>query len=410
MNGSENMDIFVARQPILTRDEELFGYELLYRNSQQNSFTEMDGDAATTDLLLNSFLGIGNENLSRGKILFINFTKNLLLKRIPSLLSPDKIVIEILEDVQADPDIIAAVEDFKAQGYTIALDDYVPTETNKNLLPYADILKIDFLHTSKEDRTLIRKIAKLYNLQLLAEKIETREDFEIARGEGFKYFQGYFFSKPVIISSTDIPFYSHGYARILNELSSIEPNIDKISSLIEADLSLSYKLLKIVNTTGYYTKVKITSIKQAIVHLGLNELIRWITIITLKVQQEKTSKAEELLVRSLIRGKFAEQFGEILLGAPRKAECFMLGMFSLLDAILQRPMDIILKTLPLSDEVKNALLKQESELTIMIDLIEGVEQANWELLNSYNFAPSEVAACYESAIQWTNGIADSLQE
>ncbi|MCT8140463.1 EAL domain-containing protein [Anaerobacillus sp. CMMVII] len=406
------MDIFVARQPILTKEENVIGYELLYRNSEQNYFSEIDGDVATTDVLLNSFLGIGNEQLSSGKKLFINFTRNLLLKKVPTLFSPEKIIIEVLEDIEGDEEIIAKIAELKKLGYTIALDDYLLKESNINLLPYADIIKIDFLTTTKKQRQSIGKIAKLYKAKLLAEKIETREDFEVALEEGFEYFQGYFFSKPMVVSTTDIPFQAYGHFKILKELNKPEPDIDKIVSLIEYDLSLSYKILKIVNTLAYYTKVKITSIKQAIIILGLNELVRWFTIISLKEQQSKTPLAKEILAQSLIRGKFAEQFGSKLFGDRRKAECFMLGMFSLLDAILQRPMENVLETLPLSDAVKNALVKETSELRVIIEVIEAIEKADWEKLNAHleGSSPTEIASYYEKSISWTNEIIDNLNE
>lgn len=406
------MDIFVARQPILTKEEDVIGYELLYRNSQKNSFTKINGDNATTEVLLNSFLGIGNEKLSKGKKLFINFTKNLLLKRVPCLFSPEKIIIEILEEVDGDEEVIAAIAELKSLGYTIALDDFLLKNSNKGLLPYVDIIKVDFLKTSSKQRKSIEKIAKFYKAHLLAEKIETRETFEIAVKEGYKYFQGYFFSKPTIVTTTDIPFQSFEYIKILNELNSEEPDIDKISKLIEYDLSLSYKILKIVNTTSYYTRVKITSIKQAIVILGLNELIRWLTIISLKEQQPSSPAAEEIFSQSLIRGKFAEQIGLKLFGAKRKAECFLLGMFSLLDAILHQPMAKVLETLPLSDSVKRALLKEESELLVIINVLESIERADWEKLNSSfnDFEPSEITAYYSQALHWTNEIFGDLYE
>ncbi|MFN7252368.1 MAG: EAL and HDOD domain-containing protein [Anaerobacillus sp.] len=406
------MDIFVARQPILTRDEDIIGYELLYRNSKKNAFTEIDGDVATTELLFNSFIGFESEKLSKGKKLFINFTRNLLLKKVPCLFSPDNIIIEILEDVEGDAEVIAVVAELKTLGYTIALDDFLLNDLNKSLLPYADIIKVDFLLSSKKQREAINKIAKYYNAKLLAEKVETRADFEIALNEGYDFFQGYFFSKPIIVSTTDIPFHSYGYIRILNELTSDEPDINKITSLIEHDLPLSYKILKIVNNAAYATRVKVTSIKQAIVIIGLNELMRWLTIISLKEQQLNSTLAEEIISQSLFRGKFTELLGVKLYGENRKAECFMLGMFSLLDTILQRPMETILKTLPLSTTVKSALLKEENELRTLIDIVEATEQANWEKLNSYsnNFTPSDLTTCYNHALNWANEITNLNQD
>ncbi len=406
------MEIFVARQPILTKEENIIGYELFYRNSMQNSFTEINGDVATTELLLNSFLGIGNEKLSKGKKLFINFTRNLLVKRVPCLFPPEKIIIEILEDVKGDEEIITVIKEFKQLGYTIALDDFLLNEDNINLFPYADIIKVDFLNTTRKQRNTITNIAKLYNCRLLAEKVETRVDYENAIKEGFLYFQGYFFSKPKIFSSTDIPFQTSEYFRILHELSHPEPDIERIASVIETDLSLSYKILKIINTAAYYTRVKITSIKQAIVILGLNELIKWLTIISLKEQQPLSCIGEELLSQALIRAKFAEQLGSVLFGTYRRSECFMLGMFSLLDTLLKIPMKNVLESIPISDCLKNGLLKKDSELTIILEIIEAIEKVDWETLNSYTaiVSPPDLTAYYVEALKWSWEITNDLKE
>ncbi|OIJ22237.1 hypothetical protein BKP45_06225 [Anaerobacillus alkalidiazotrophicus] len=400
------MEIFVARQPILTKTEEVIGYELLYRNSHNNTFTKIDGDGATIELLLNSFIGIGNKKISSGKKLFINFTRNLLIKRVPLLLSPEKIIIEILEDVEGDAEIIDAISEFKQLGYTIALDDFLLKDINKSLITYADIIKVDFRQTSYAQRKIIQNIAQFNNITLLAEKVETRAEFNRALKEGYALFQGYFFSKPVILSTQDVPFYTNDYLDLLYELHSPEPCIDNLTAIIECDLSLSYKILKIVNTMDYYTRIKITSIKQAILTLGINELINLIAIISLSKQIDSSAVSNELLLRSLTRAKLCESLGDMLFGTKKKSECFMLGMFSLLDVILKQPLEKTLEALPLSDDIKYALLGYQSPYKLLLDLIVAIEKADWNQLKL--IAPKNLSKHYEDAILWATKINSNI--
>lgn len=406
------MDIFVARQPILSRSEDIIGYELLYRNSQDNVFSEIDGDVATIELLLNSFVSIGNEKLSDGKKLFINFTRNLLLKRVPCLFSPEKIVIEVLENVTGDQEMIDIILEFKQLGYTIALDDFTPYALTKGLVPHADIIKVDFLQSTSIQRKAIQNIAKSFQIKLLAEKVETREDYTLALKEGYDYYQGYFFSKPVIITSREVPLYSNDYLQILTELNDPECSINKIARLIECDLSLSYRLLKIVNTMAYYTRVKVTSIKQAILILGLNELVKILTIISLREQQVKTSISKEILLRSVVRASFAEQIGASLYGRDKSSECFLLGMFSLLDTILQQPMEIVLEPLPLSDDLKKALLGSNSKYNDLLRIVTAGEKGDWDTLQKLapTIASINLSTCYENAIKWASDINFHLDD
>ncbi|RXJ02607.1 EAL domain-containing protein [Anaerobacillus alkaliphilus] len=406
------MEIFVARQPILTSTEDVVGYELLYRNSHKNMFTAIDGNLATIELLINSFVSIGKEKLSSGKKLYINFTRNLLLKRVPCLFSPDKIVIEILEDVAGDAEIIEVIKEMKQMGYTFALDDYTPNEYNKSLLPYTDILKVDFLKTSVIQRKVIHMIAKEHGIKLLAEKVESRNDFEQAIRDGYDYYQGYFFSRPIIIASRDIPFYPKDYLSILTELYRPEPNIDIVVKLIECDLSISYRILKIVNTMAYFTRVKVTSIRQAVLILGLNELIKLLTLISLKEKQGSSVVSHEIVLRSMVRAKFAEQLGNKLFQVETNSECFMLGLFSLIDTILQQPMDEVLKALPFSEELKQTLIGQETKFTTLLQLVIAGENADWDTLQKLApvVDPINISACYENAIHWATKISTQLDE
>ena len=234
------MEVFVARQPIFNAKEDIISYELLYRNNNENVFPNINGDQATTDVLINSFLNIGINELSNGKPCFINFTENLLHLRLPTYFQPDDIVVEILENVIPNTKIIDICKELKQLGYKIALDDFIYNDDNPHFyeyIQYADIIKVDMLQTPPATLTKIEAIARVLNIKLLAEKVETRGEYEVLKQKGYDFFQGYFFSKPVIVSAHDIPTYFHSYIDIIKNLSMTEPNIDVIASLIERDLS-----------------------------------------------------------------------------------------------------------------------------------------------------------------------------
>ncbi|WP_277987835.1 EAL domain-containing protein [Metabacillus sp. cB07] len=239
------MKVFVARQPIFDKKGQNVAYELLYRNGDKsNTFPNIDGDEATTDVIVNSFINIGLEELSQGKKCFINFTESLLQMKLPSYFNPSSIVVEILEDVPVTEELVSICRDLKKQGYTIALDDFNVVQNNlllNRLLAYIDIIKVDLLQTSPAARKEIIERYKPFGVSFLAEKVETHDEYEQAVRDGYDYFQGYFFSKPVVLSSYDIPIYIQAYLQILHELSKTEPDIDTITEQIEQDLSLSYK-------------------------------------------------------------------------------------------------------------------------------------------------------------------------
>ncbi|WP_445491117.1 EAL and HDOD domain-containing protein [Niallia sp. 03133] len=216
------MEVFVARQPLFNRMEEVYGYEILYRNNQINSFPNVDGDHATADVVINSFLNIGIEKLSQGKPCFINFTENLLELKLPIYFQPRDIVIEILETVEPSQKIINICKELKELGYKIALDDYIFDKDNLyayDLLMQADIVKIDFMNTAEKTRTELEVMLQPFDIIKVAEKLETKAEYEKAKRLGYELFQGYFFSKPSIISTHDVPTYFHTYVNIIKFIS-----------------------------------------------------------------------------------------------------------------------------------------------------------------------------------------------
>ncbi|MCM3005293.1 EAL and HDOD domain-containing protein [Priestia koreensis] len=406
------MEVFVARQPIFSLSKDVVAYELLYRQSQENRFLGIDGDKATADVLVNSFLNIGIEKLSEGKPCFINFTDKLLIQRFPIYFNPNHIVIEILETVKPTEEIIATCKELKQLGYRIALDDYDFLENNIDsykLLPYADIIKVDFLNTTVAQRKRMFESIRAYPIKWLAEKIEDKETFQQAVKEGFTYFQGYLLSKPKVIKAHDVPAYFRTYYELIHHLSKKEPQIDHISQIIEQDLSLSYKLLKLINSPAYRRRPAIKSIRHAIVLLGLNELQKWVYVLMIREQQSmKKEIPEEIFKICLTRAKMCESIADKIGQKHNESSFFLAGMFSLMDVILQIPMEQVLLDLPILEELKHALRGGDNLLKQVLDLSLSIEQALWTQLSNHasklSIEESDVFHAYVESIEWANDL------
>ncbi len=413
------MEVFVARQPIFNKNEDVFGYELLYRSSQEvNAFPNIDGDQATSELIINSFLNIGIERLSNGKPCFINFTENLLKLRLPTYFRPLDIVVEILESVVPNKEIIGICRELKGQGYLIALDDFVLDEMNpytNELLKFIDFVKVDFILTPIEMREKIETLSKLLQIKLVAEKVETREVFEDAKKRGYHFFQGYFFSKPTIISTRDVPTYFHSYYEMIQNLSMSDPSIERITELIEKDISLSYKLLKLINSPAYRPKQKINSIRQAIVLLGLIELQKWIYVLAVRESKiEKKHISQEIIFISLTRAKMCEELERIRCKTTPSSSYFMTGMFSMMDTILSISMETILKDLPLADEICEALIGKQNRIKEVLDLALAVEKAEWAVISEkckdLNINEKDLFKVYAESLNWANDLVLNEKE
>lgn len=281
------MEVFVGRQPIFNRHEEIVAYELLYRNNYTNQFPNIDADTATVELLINSFLSIGIKEVANGKPSFINFTETLIMQESVDFIEHGQIVIEILEDIPITMALIERLKQLKKAGNKIALDDFVVNEEvliYDELFQHIDYIKIDFLHTGENERAAIENTikTKFPHIKLLAEKVETREQYEMAKESGYFLFQGYFFEKPQILTARDIPANLFQYFQIISLLRDDEANIDELANNIEREISLSYRLLKLINGSSRRSKTKVRSIKQAILLLGLTELRRWIYLLAMR--------------------------------------------------------------------------------------------------------------------------------
>jgi c-di-GMP-related signal transduction protein len=409
MNSGEILEIFVGRQPIFSRQKKVIGYELLYRNSDMNVYNAVDGDAASSEVMRHSLLTFGLGKLTFHKKAFINFTYNLLMSDLADYLPKEDIVIEILESVFWSQEVINRCKELKKKGFTIAVDDVTDDTLPEELLPFIDIIKIDFLNASEENKRLLARKYKTYSLLLLAEKVEDQQEFENAHLWGYDLFQGYYFSKPKIISDIDVPTFHRQYIHILNELNKEESNIDNIASLIEKDVFISYKLLRLVNTVGFSNGVKVQSIKQAILLMGLKELRKWITLLmmTSTVKDEVTKEAFHL---SLIRAKVAETIAKKT--GKNASEYYLFGLFSVIDAILKKPIPVILQELPLSSFIKKGLQGEEDDLQSLLHLFQDLEKGAKKLTYIEDcfigITNEDLVRIYVKAIEWTNEVSANL--
>ena len=370
------MDVYIARQPIFDNHMNLYGYELLYRQSDKNYFVEIDDDKATTELIYNSFLVVGLNDLTDGTKAFINFSKDLINSQVPYLLPKDRVVFEILERQEATQETIDTCDKMRALGYELALDDFVMEDSFLPLIDKVDIIKVEYPSVSLSDqRNFIQKLRSKSKVKFLAEKIETREDYQRAVEIGYDYFQGYFFSKPAMVNSKEIASLNLNLFSILEELKKPEPSYPEISEIIQRDLGLTYKLLKLANSAYMGARNNIKSIPQALTYIGIKELHQWVSLMMLKELQNVENA--EMIKLSLIRGKLMELIAAEFDCSNDISEYFFTGMFSFIDVLMNQPMDKLLEGLPFSNDVKQALLGEENALRQLLNSIINCESANW---------------------------------
>lgn len=407
------MDVFVARQAIFNNELKVIGYELLYRDSDANFFnTSITSNVATAILLMNTYFHFGIDNLVGDTTAFINFDAHLIKSEIPQLLSAKNVVIEVLEEIEPDPEILEKFRQLRRDGYTIAIDDYIIDYPHKEILSFCQIMKIDFLENTKEE---IQQILYKYKKQgklFLAEKVETIEMYEWAKEQGFDYFQGYFFSKPVMIKSEELNVSSSQYVRLIQALYEKEPDYNKISHIIEIDVILTYKLLLVVNSS-FSLGAQITSIHHALSILGIDAFTKWLSLAM--IQNLGAASNSEIVKIAMIRSKMLEKMAsQSTLLKGREDELSLMGILSVLDVLLHEPMEDILKKLPLSQEVKKTFLRQESLYLYPYELCLAYERGDFGKAEDYTDIVDchikELANNYIESVKWSEDLFKYMQD
>jgi c-di-GMP-related signal transduction protein len=408
------LDVYVARQAIFDRARRVHGYELLFRaNGVQNEFDGTDPSSATAQVLANSLLAIGLENLVGEKLAFVNFDRELLLKDWHALLPRKGAVVEVLETVEPDAEVVAACRKLREQGYQIALDDFVLRDGWEPLLSVANVLKIEIRSLPECEHEELVRSCHARGLKMLAEKVETYEEFAWARKIGYDYFQGFFFARPAIVHAKLVPVAKSNCIRLLREATRPELDLARLDPVIAADVALSYKLLRYVNSVLFSLPNKVQSIRHALTFLGEADLRRWIALAMLpRLAEDKTA---ELVTHSLVRARFCEA-AAALSGKTLSEHAFLMGLFSLLDALIDRPLEELLSDVGLAPQIVAALLDTAAEgdtLTTIYQLALHYEAANWdavdEIAHRARIVPSALRAAYCEAVSWTEETLAEVQ-
>ncbi len=397
---------FVARQPIFNRGRKVFGYELLFRSGPKNVFDGASADQAASDVIADSLHTFGLEKLLGGKMAFINVSRNVLVDRIISNLPPERTVVELLETIEADDEVVAACRWFKDNGYTIALDDFIARPALERLADLADIIKVDFLATVGDERKRVVDRYASGTVRLLAEKIETPAEYEEALKLGYNYFQGYFFCRPEMVQSKNLPAFKLNQLRFLREVSRASLNLDDLELIIKQEVSLSVNLLRFLNSAYFMWKDRITSIRHALVLLGERQLRTWASLVSVSTLAQ--DKPPELVVTAMLRARFCELLAPLAKMDAAAFDLFVIGMFSLIDALLDKKMSELLPDFPVSDEVKMALLGSPNRLRGMLDLVLAYERGDFEhalsICKERRMDPEAVWQAYQEAVAWADKI------
>ncbi|NQZ22898.1 MAG: HDOD domain-containing protein [Colwellia sp.] len=399
------MYFYAARQPILDKDKNLFAYELLFRDSIDNVFPEIDGDEATTKMIEASKFNLGIGEFTANKPAFINFTLETLSLGYAKMLSPEEVVVEILETVKPGKKLLAICKDLSDQGYTLALDDYVHKKVWTHFYPFIKIIKIDWKISSLEDIKEVKEaIANYPDIKLLAEKVETYEEYNQALELGFELFQGFFFAKPEMVKTKSLSPSQMAMAELLYETSKPELDLVNITSVFERDVTLSYKLLRYANSPIFRRRNEISSIKQALVTLGSGELKRFLGLMfAVNVNPDKPS---ELINSAMARAKFCELVAQDISAPVDASIAFLTGLLSLIDAILDETLETVLEKLPLSQEIKEPLLTKKGVLASLIKLLELIEHAEWDktavVMKKLGIDKDKVIKDYNEALAWAD--------
>lgn len=395
-------DVFLARQPIFDEKQNVYAYEILFRNGNANYFEEIDGDMATSQVIINTFQTFGIESLTSGKPAFVNFTDNLINQGIATLFPNDLLVIEVLETVIPDENIIENCRLLKEMGYIIALDDFVYGEESDSLIELADIIKIDFMNSSIEEiKRTIRRL-KNENIIFLAEKVETHEEFELAIELGFSLFQGFFFSKPETLSTSTLQPIKLNYIGLINKFNDEDIDFEEIAQIVSRDISMTYSILKLINSPAFNLRRIIYSVREAVVILGEKEIRKW--LILLALNGLGNDKPDEIVRLSLIRAKFGETIARKTKYENKAEDIFLAGLFSLLDVILDKPLEEVLGEIKISQEIKDCLLGKGSQLDHICNVIFEYEKGNWEGVKIYSsllkIENEEIMDAYIKTLIW----------
>jgi c-di-GMP-related signal transduction protein len=396
---------FLARQPIFNSEKVVYGYELLFRSGPENFFDGSHADAAAASAVDNLFL-FGIERLTQGRRAFLNCTRDFFLRDFPATLPPDRVVLEVLETIQPDEEIVAACRRLKSAGYLIALDDFQESPAWLPLTELAAFIKIDLLASSEDEQQRLARAFAKKDVRLIAEKVESHSDFQRTLGWGYSYFQGYFFSRPEMLSRHDIPSNKLNYLRVLQAVNRRELDLHEVSEGIKTEPALSYRLLRYLNSPAFPLIAQVHSIPHALSLLGERGVRRWVSLVAIACMGDE--KPAELIMLPLIRAHFCESLAPLAGMGASSNDLFLLGLLSAVDAILDMNMQDVVREITLGDEIRAALLGEPNKLRQLFDLALKYEMGCWEGLagdaRRLQIPERAIPGFYVQAVEWARSV------
>jgi EAL and modified HD-GYP domain-containing signal transduction protein len=396
---------FIARQPIFNSQRDVYGYELLFRSGPQNFFDGSHPEAAAASAVDNLFL-FGIDRLTQGHRAFINCAREFLLRDFPATLPTDRVVLEILETIQPDDEIVAACRRLTNMGYLIALDDFRDSPAWLPLTEIAAFIKIDLLASSEIEQQRLSKAFAKKQVRLVAEKVETYEDFQRTLGWGYSYFQGYFFSRPEMLTRHDIPQNKLNYLRILQAVNRPEMNLHEVGERIKSEASLGYRLLRYLNSPAFPLIAQVNSIPHALSLLGERGVRRWVSLVAIACMGD--NKPEELIMLPLIRAHFCESLAPLAGLGGLASDLFLLGLLSAVDAILDMKMQDVVHEITIAEEIRDALLGNHNKLRDIFDVAVKYEMGCWDALAAdakrLRIPENAIPELYVESVEWARSV------
>lgn len=395
---------YATRQPILAADESVLGYKLLFRTDVVSHFSggAQEGDSQAA-IDMSSMIGL--DTLCDNRIAFIGCDRNVLVDRSLAFLPPQKVVAELGPNLIVDDAAYEACCDLKNAGFRIALDDFTQNDQRQSLVHLADFLKFDISRPGWQDVVSVFRSEHWESCDLIAERVESREEFEFARRAGFQFFQGFFFRKPESMRARSALTNRGIYLRLLRAVSDPEFSWDEVEELIKSDAALYYRMLRFVNSAAFPIRCEVKSIRQALLLLGDDDVRRWCRLAGMFEMSQ--GRRSELILTTLVRARFCELVGDRF--EHSDVDLFLLGMLSLMDAILEIPMSAVLDGLPIDDASRILLVAHEGELRPLYDLIAALEAGAWEGVVSacalLGLDEADAANCYSTAIDWAQSLS-----
>jgi EAL and modified HD-GYP domain-containing signal transduction protein len=394
----------VGRQPIFDRSQRVYGYELLFRLASEEARTadRPDGTASTAQVVLNTFLEIGLDSVVGDRPAFVNATRSFICDGLAAQLPPDRVVIEVLEDIAPDDEVVAELAKLRSAGYTLALDDFIYDPSLEPLIELAHIIKIDLSQLTVGELERYQKLLGRPGLRLLAERVETHAEFEHCKSLGFELFQGFFLAKPSIVQGNRRTSNQVTALRLLALLDDPDASLDEVELALSTDPTLSYRLLRVINSAAFSLRNRVDSLRQALIMLGLRRVQGWVTLMVLA---GLSKKPPALLETALTRARMCEQLGARL--QPNRAPSFFtVGLFSALEAMLDTPLEQLVGDLPLSSEVVAALLSGEGLMGSVLSGVLAYERCEWDRVSVPGLDADALRQAYLDTLQWVRRALD----